>query len=173
MSDGTLVRFSGSRQAIADSGTGVVRVIDPDMNWNPEEIDNFYIDVWSDSDAGGIDLAVSETKENTGIFEGTLFFSTTDKSSGHRLLVAEGDTVTAEYEDNTLPSPHAPEDELDILDTSIIRNTGVPSPYKQMQNGTLAEHVACNGALEKIYKSNGSPACVKPSSTEKLIQRGI
>ena len=155
-----------------DSGTGVVRVIDPDMNWNTEEIDNFYIDVWSDSDAGGIDLAVSETKENTGIFEGTLFFSTTDDSSGHRLRVVEGDTITAEYEDNTLPSPYSPEDELDISDTAIIRNTAIPSPFKQMKNGVIAEHVVCDETFEKIYKSDGSPACVKPSSVEKLIQRG-
>ena len=43
------------------SGTGVVRVIDADMNLNPEAIDNFEVDAWSDSDAGGIDLTVTET----------------------------------------------------------------------------------------------------------------
>jgi DNA polymerase III delta prime subunit len=42
------------------SGTGVVRVIDADMNLNPEAIDNFAVDAWSDSDAGGIDLTVTE-----------------------------------------------------------------------------------------------------------------
>ena len=42
------------------SGTGVVRVIDPDVNLNPEAVDNFDIDVWSDSDAGGIDLRSEE-----------------------------------------------------------------------------------------------------------------
>jgi hypothetical protein len=45
------------------SGTGVVRVIDPDMNLNPEAVDNFNADVWSDSDAGGIDLTVTETND--------------------------------------------------------------------------------------------------------------
>jgi hypothetical protein len=79
------------------SGTGVVRVIDPDMNLDPEAVDNFDVDVWSDSDAGGIDLTVTETNEAPGIYEGTVFFTTTDESSGHRLRVAEGDTVTAEY----------------------------------------------------------------------------
>ena len=44
------------------SGTGVVRVIDADMNLNPEAIDNFAVDAWSDSDAGGIDLTVTEDK---------------------------------------------------------------------------------------------------------------
>ena len=156
-----------------DTGTGVVRVTDPDMNWNPEAVDNFDVDVWSDSDAGGISLTMTETNSSTGVFEGTVFFSTTDESSGHRLRVAEGDTITAEYEDNTLPRPYSPEDELDMLDTSIIRNTTIPSPYKQMKNGVIAEHVVCNGELEKIYKSDGRPTCVKSSSVEKLIQRGF
>ena len=102
------------------SGTGVIRVVDPDMNLNPEAVDNFTVDVWSDSDAGGIDLTITETNEATGIFEGTVFFTTTDESSGHRLRVAEGDTITAEYEDNTLPDPYTTADELDITGTSLI-----------------------------------------------------
>ena len=102
------------------SGTGVVRIIDPDMNLDPEAVDNFDVDVWSDSDAGGIDLTVTETNEATGIFEGTVFFTILDESSGHRLRVAEGDTVTAEYEDNTLPDPYTTADELDITATSLI-----------------------------------------------------
>jgi hypothetical protein len=107
------------------SGTGVVRIIDADMNLNPEAIDNFAIDAWSDSDAGGIDLTVTETNEATGIFEGTVFFTTVNDSSGHRLRVAEGDTVTAEYEDNTLPDPYTTADELDITATTLI-GTVVP-----------------------------------------------
>jgi len=106
------------------SGTGVIRIIDPDMNLNPEAVDNFDVDVWSDSDAGGIDLTVTETNEETGIFEGTVFFTTTDESSGHRLRVSEGDTITAEYEDNTLPDPYTTADELDIQGTSQI---GIPT----------------------------------------------
>ena len=102
------------------SGTGVVRVIDPDMNWNPEAVNNFVVDVWSDADNGGIDLTVTETNEATGIFEGTVFFTITDESSGHRLRVAEGNTVTAEYEDNTLPDPYTTADELDITATTLI-----------------------------------------------------
>jgi len=104
----------------AATGTGVVRVVDPDMNLNPERVDNFNVDVWSDSDAGGIDLSVSETNEATGIFEGTVFFTVTDESSGHRLRVAEGDTITAEYEDNTLPDPYTSADELEVTGTAII-----------------------------------------------------
>jgi hypothetical protein len=107
------------------SGTGVIRVIDADMNLDPESVDNFKIDAWSDSDAGGIDLTVTETNEATGIFEGTVFFTTTNESSGHRLRVSEGDTVTTEYEDNTLPDPYTTSDELNITGTALI-GTVVP-----------------------------------------------
>jgi len=102
------------------AGQGVLRIIDPDMNIDPEAVDNFEVDVKSDSDGGGIDLTVTETNEATGIFEGTVTFTVTDESSGHRLRVSEGDTVTAEYEDNTLPDPYNTSDDLDIRATTLI-----------------------------------------------------
>ncbi len=107
------------------TGSGIVRVIDPDMNLNPEAVDNFDVNVWSDSDAGGIDLTVTETNESTGIFEGTVAFQIDTESSGHRLRAAEGDTVTAEYEDRTLPDPYNTVDDLDITATTLI-GTVVP-----------------------------------------------
>ena len=79
-----------------------MRVIDPDMNLNPEAVDNFDVNVWSDSDVGGISLTVTETNAATGIFEGTVFFDDDSISSGHRLNVEEGDTVVAEYDDVTV-----------------------------------------------------------------------
>jgi len=130
------------------SGTGVVRVIDADMSLDPEAIDNFSVDVWSDSDAGGIDLTVTETNEATGIFEGTVFFTTTDDSSGHRLRVAEGDTVTAEYEDNTLPDPYTTADELDITATSLI-GTVVP-PLERAPAANLRTVDAFGNSLNAV-----------------------
>ena len=130
------------------SGTGVVRVIDPDMNLDPEAVDNFDVDVWSDSDAGGIDLTVTETNEATGIYEGTVFFTTTDESSGHRLRVAEGDTVTAEYEDNTLPDPYTTADELDITATSLI-GTVVP-PLERAPAANLRTVDAFGNSLDSV-----------------------
>jgi hypothetical protein len=121
------------------SGTGVVRIIDPDMNLHPEAIDNFKANVWSDSDAGGIDLTVTETNEASGIFEGTVYFTTTDDSSGHRLRVAEGDTVTAEYQDNTLPSPYTRSDELDITGTSFIGTVVPPLERAPASNARVVD----------------------------------
>jgi len=121
------------------SGTGVVRVIDPDMNLNPEAVDNFDVNVWSDSDAGGIDLTVTETNEATGIFEGTVYFTTTDDSSGHRLRVAEGDTVTAEYRDETLPDPYTTADELDITGTAFIGTVVPPLERAPASNARVVD----------------------------------
>ena len=97
-------------------GSGIVRVIDPDMNLNPEAVDNFEVNVWSDSDVGGIKLTVTETNAATGIFEGTVFFDDDSISSGHRLNVEEGDTVVAEYDDVTSPI----EDETSVSATTLI-----------------------------------------------------
>jgi hypothetical protein len=130
------------------SGTGVIRVIDADMNLNPEAIDNFAVDAWSDSDAGGIDLTVTETNEATGIFEGTVFFTTANDSSGHRLRVAEGDTVTAEYEDNTLPEPYTTADELDITATTLI-GTIVP-PLERAPAANLRTVDAFGNSLNSV-----------------------
>ena len=130
------------------SGTGVVRIIDADMNLNPEAIDNFKVDAWSDSDAGGIDLTVTETNEATGIFEGTVFFTVSNDSSGHRLRVAEGDTVTAEYEDNTLPEPYTTADELDITATTLI-GTIVP-PLERAPAANLRTVDAFGNSLNSV-----------------------
>lgn len=47
------------------------------------------------------------------------------------------------------------------------------SPRKQMDSGVNAEDVVCKEGLELIIKaSNGSAACVKPSTALVLIQRG-
>ena len=102
------------------SGTGVLRVIDPDRNLNPEAVDNIDVNIASDTDASGITLTATETNEATGIFEGTVFFTTTGGSSGHRLRVSEGDTVTADYSDGTLPLPYTTNDSVSITSTTII-----------------------------------------------------
>lgn len=121
------------------TGQGVLRVVDPDMNLNPEAVDNFDVDVWSDSDAGGIDLTVTETNEATGIFEGIVHFTVTDESSGHRLRVAEGDTVTGEYEDNTLPSPYTTADELEIAATTFIGSIVPPLERAPASNPRIVD----------------------------------
>ncbi len=47
------------------------------------------------------------------------------------------------------------------------------SPLKQIERGTLPQNVICNEGLQLVFKSsNNLPACVKPSTAIKLIERG-
>ena len=126
-------------------GSGIVRVIDPDLNLNPEAVDNFDVNVWSDSDVGGISLTVTETNAATGIFEGTVFFDDDSISSGHRLNVEEGDTVVAEYDDLTSPI----EDETSVSATTLI-GTIVP-PLERAPINNLR-------AVDTFDSSIGSPS---------------
>ena len=48
-----------------------------------------------------------------------------------------------------------------------------PPPLKQIRDGQNPTNVTCTEGLEIVLKqSNGFPACIKPSSVAKLIQRG-
>lgn len=154
------------------TGTGVVMVTDPDMNLNPEKVDTFTIDVWSDADAGGIDLIVAETDEATGIFKGTVLFSTEGESHDNVLRIMGEDNIYAEYDDNTLPEPYTIGDEIDIVGTAMIQKIPPHSPYKQMMSGTLVHEVTCKDELEKIFRPSGFVACVDSSSIKKLLQWG-
>jgi len=54
-----------------------------------------------------------------------------------------------------------------ILDKDMI------SPRMQVKQGVVPSDVICNDGLELVFKnSDNSPACVKPQTAEKLIQRG-
>ena len=121
----SLVRWNISEVAFSEdaylaNSSAIVTVSDIDMNLNPDAVENFEVELWSDSDSGGIDLTVTETSESTGVFEGTVYFTTTDASSGHTLRVSEGDTITTSYGDNTLPTPYSASDELEVTATAVI-----------------------------------------------------
>jgi len=48
-----------------------------------------------------------------------------------------------------------------------------PPPLKQIDDGIEPTKVTCTEGLELVLKSsNGNPACLKPSSVSKLIERG-
>ena len=103
----------------AATGSGVVRIIDPDMNINPDAVDSIDAVVYSETFIGGIELTLTETQEASGIFEGTVEFDPESASDGHRLQVTEGDIITAAYDDKTLPKPDNG-DTLEITATTLI-----------------------------------------------------
>lgn len=125
-----------------------VQIIDPDMNLNPDAVDKFDTNVWSDSDSGGIKLAMTETGANTGVFQGTVYFTTDLSSAGSRLHVSPGDTVTAEYTDTTLPLPHSPSDQQRITATTIA-GTGIP-PLEQVSSSNAKILDSSGNSLSKV-----------------------
>ena len=46
------------------------------------------------------------------------------------------------------------------------------SPLKQFKNGTPSEQVQCKEGLHRIIKHDNTPACVKTSTMEKIVERG-
>jgi YVTN family beta-propeller protein len=117
---------------------GVCQIVDPDMNLNPLAVDRFYTNAWSISDSGGIKLIMNETGKSTGIYQGFVFF-TNATSSGNRLHVVPGDTVTCEYKDRTLPSPYTPADQLRLTATTLIASNIPPLERVSASNPRIVD----------------------------------
>ncbi len=113
--DGVKIKWNQSNYLSND--TGIVKVIDKEMNLDNKKIDSFEIHVWSDTDHTGIQLRVTETDESSGTFEGAVFFTTIDESSGVTLLVE--DAVYAEHK-------------LNVNSSRIINEYQTPSTTNQL-----------------------------------------
>lgn len=132
------------------NGQGVLQIVDPDMNLNPKAVDKFDTNVWSDSDSGGIKLTMTETGQDTGIFQGTVYFTTNFQSSGNRLHVSQGDTVTGEYDDRTLPPPYTTADDLRMTATTFIGTVVPPLERAPASNPRIVDSFgnAINGTVK-------------------------
>ncbi len=139
---------------------GVLQIVDPDMNLNPKAIDKFETSVWSDSDSGGTKIAMTETGKDTGIFQGVVYFTTESHSSGERLHVTEGDTITGEYVDRTLPYPHSPSDQLHLTATTTV-GTNI-SPLEQI-----------NASNPRIADSRGNAITTVKVNQQVLIEADL
>jgi len=54
-----------------------------------------------------------------------------------------------------------------------ILTNDVMSPRMQVKQGIVSSDVICKDGLELVFKnSDNSPACVKPATAEKLMERG-
>ena len=120
-------------------GSAVLSVTDADENTNSAIIDTFKVAVFSDSDNGGFQLVMNETDEDTGVFEGTIYFTSTDSTSGSNLRVSEGDTVTAEYSDKTLPEPYTDSDDLTVASTLTIGTAFPPLERAPAANARVVD----------------------------------
>jgi hypothetical protein len=119
--------------------SALLTVTDADENTNSAIIDTFNVNIFSDSDNGGLIAVLSETDEDTGVFEGTVNFTSTDSTSGSNLRVSEGDTVTAEYSDKTLPEPYTDSDTLTVASTLTIGTAQPPLERAPAANARVVD----------------------------------
>jgi len=120
-------------------GSAVVTVVDADENLDSTLTDAFTGSVYSDSDSGGFTLTFNETDEDTGVFEGTVYFTSDAATSGSNLRVSEGDTVTVEYTDETLPEPYTTSDDLTIAATLTIGTAFPPLERAPAANARVVD----------------------------------
>ena len=89
------VQFSAAQYAL--NATATVTVTNSSANTNPATIQSVSVNVVSTTDGTGIaSLILNETGVNTGIFSGTLHFSS-GSTSGTTLKATPGDVITATY----------------------------------------------------------------------------
>ena len=96
----------------------VVRVIDQDMNHDPDLVEEFDITIWSDNDGREVGYTVIETGKDTGVFDANVFLTTTDSSPGKRIRTVDGSTVFAKYADYTFSEPYNAIDVIRSFTTS-------------------------------------------------------
>jgi len=113
----------------------IIRVIDFDMNLNPEALDQIPIQIFSDSDIAGIKVNAVETSESSGSFVATISLSQTLPSSGNRLYFLLGDEIFAKYDDHTLPKPYSILDNLEI-ETFARIDSSIP-PIQRLENSQI------------------------------------
>lgn len=77
---------------------------------------------------------------------------------------------TMVVEDDTIVS----EDEMVETEVETMEEVPptIPSPLKQIKEGTMPENIVCKEGLGLVFKLTGQPACVKTTSIEKLIAWG-
>jgi hypothetical protein len=131
------IRFMKSNYAIGE--TALIQVVDLDMNLNPEAIDQFEIDVSSDSDIAGIQVSVIETSVDSGVFGAAISFTQSQTSSGNRLFANPGDTLYVKYEDYTLPSPYSISDNLEISSQAKFDSNIPPMERITIKNNFISD----------------------------------
>ena len=124
-----------SKDIFLTSDSVEIRVIDHDMNLNPEAIDTITIEVFSDSDRGGIQVVATETSERSGDFIANISLST-NTSSGNRLYAVPGDSIFTKYDDHTLPKPFSKSDEISIETSAIVDH--LLSPINRIQTSPIS-----------------------------------
>jgi hypothetical protein len=137
---------------ILSNDSAIIRIIDLDMNLNPEALDSIPIHVFSDSDVAGITVDAIETSESSGSFVVTISLSQTLPSSGNRLYSIPGDQIFAKYDDYTLPIPYSTSDNIQI-ETSARVDSSIP-PIERLGISSILLSDSFGNQLESVLSDN-------------------
>jgi len=142
------------KDSYSKNSSAKIRIVDPDMNLNPNEKDHFKIKVWSNSDLIGLELEVYETGEETGVFEAKVILSNDTSSLRNKLKVSSYDSIFAKYIDWTLPASYSRYKNLEIIAAAkvgtapkpisivkILKDSAIPHDGKYLNPETLAINV--------------------------------
>ncbi|MFQ5573063.1 MAG: alpha/beta fold hydrolase, partial [Nitrosopumilaceae archaeon] len=115
-----------------------------------------------------LDLETNQVLSSTALFVGE-YGRLRDASMG-----PDGNLYILTSNRDGRGSPEPNDDRIfRIVPVIIPQIAYFPPPLKQINEGVSPDHVTCTEGLELVLKkSNGMPACVKPSSVVKLIERG-
>ena len=130
----------------------MVRIVDADMNLNPESIDNLPVQLFSDSDVAGIQVNAVETSAGSGSFIATVSLSQNSHSSGNRLYSLPGDEIFAKYDDYTLPQPYSVSDSL-AIQTSASADSSIP-PIQRIESLPITFSDVLGNALESFSQNS-------------------
>ncbi|AJM91966.1 hypothetical protein [Nitrosopumilus piranensis] len=149
----------------------LVRVIDPDMNLNPEAIDQIPIEVFSDSDVGGITTNAIETSESSGSFVATISLTQNSASSGNRLYAIPSDIISAKYHDYTLPKPYSISDNLQLQASSQVESS-VPSTQR-LQNSAINISDSFGKSISSLSSNHQVQIVGSISNTQEYDQKFV
>jgi hypothetical protein len=144
------VKFS--EENFVSDKSALIRVIDPDLNLNPEALDQVPIQVSSDSDAAGIEVTAVETSESSGVFVTTITFTQNLSSSGTRLLALPEDEIYAKYDDHTLPKPYSTSDNLEIITLAKVTSS-IPS-IEKLTNSQITLTDSSGKPMNSFHENN-------------------
>ena len=160
------IRFSEAN--FLSDKSALIRVIDPDLNLNPEALDQIPVQVYSDSDVAGIEVTAIETSERSGVFVATIVFTQNLSSSGSRLLALPEDEIFAKYDDHTLPRPYSTSDNLEIITLAKV-GSSVPSLEKLTNSPiTLTDN---SGKPVKSFKEKNRIQIVGSIKNEQIFDQ--
>lgn len=147
-------------------------VWDRDRNNKPDMINTLPIFVYSTTDRSGLTVMLTETNANSGKFHGFITFTKNEASSGTRLRVSDGDTVTARYTDNTrIPTgelnPNGSETFIvqDRFDSTLVSDYRGPPLERALTDEPQIINSADKGMISVTELDTGDTAKIRTAIT--------